>query len=55
MMRAQASASSLRRIGQPIIDGAPARWEKVTQGAGGGLAWPALLRRLDRADPGFRD
>jgi len=22
--------------------------------AGGGLAWPALLRKLDRLDPGFR-
>lgn len=52
---AQAGGAGLSRIGQPIIDGAPMQWEKVTQGAGGGLAWPALLRRLDRADPGFRD
>jgi hypothetical protein len=26
----------------------------VTRGAGGGLAWPALLRKLDRVDAGFR-
>jgi hypothetical protein len=26
----------------------------VTRNAGGGLAWPGLLRRLDRADNGFR-
>ena len=25
------------------------------QGAGGALVWPALLRRLDRIDPGYRD
>jgi hypothetical protein len=27
----------------------------VTRGAGAALAWPALLRRLDRVNPGYRD
>lgn len=54
-VRAMSGAGSgLRRIGQGIVDGAQAQWEKVTRGAGGGLAWPALLRRLDRRNPGFR-
>ncbi len=30
-------------------------WEqRVAHGAGGGLAWPALLRKLDRVDPSYR-
>jgi hypothetical protein len=30
-------------------------WEqRVTHGAGGGLAWPALLRKLDRLDAAYR-
>lgn len=54
-VRAQAGGSRLRRIGTPILDGAQAQWEKVTRGSGGGLAWPALLRRLDRVNPGYQD
>lgn len=54
-VRAQAGGSGLRRIGPTILDGAQAQWEKVTRGSGGGLAWPALLRRLDRVNPGYRD
>ena len=53
-VRAQAGGQRLRHIGSAIVDGAQAQWEKVTKGAGGGLAWPALLRRLDRTDPGYR-
>jgi hypothetical protein len=26
----------------------------VTNGVGAALAWPALLRKLDRIDPSFR-
>ncbi len=28
---------------------------QATSGMGGQIAWPALLRKLDRIDPGFRD
>ena len=27
----------------------------VTVGQGAALVWPALLRKLDRMDPGYRD
>jgi hypothetical protein len=54
-VRAQAGGGPLRRIGAGILDGAQAQWDAVTRGTGGGLAWPALLRRLDRTDPGYRD
>ena len=53
-VRAMAGGQRLRRIGTSIIDGAQAQWENVTRGAGGGLAWPALLRKVERADPGYR-
>ncbi|NPT57838.1 class II aldolase/adducin family protein [Paraburkholderia elongata] len=53
-VRALSGGRPLRRIGESIVDGAQAQWEKVTRGAGGGLAWPALLRKLDRADPSYR-
>ena len=29
--------------------------KQVTRMAGGALAWPALLRKLDRRDPSYRD
>ena len=52
-VRAQAGGGRLVRIDASIVDGARAQWQRVTQGAGGGLAWPALLRKLDRADPSY--
>ena len=52
-VRAQSGGQRLRHIGASIINGAPQQWENVTRGAGGGLAWPALLRKLDRADPSY--
>ena len=54
-IRAQAGGGKLRHISKDIIDGAQDVWDVVTRGAGGGLAWPALLRKLDRIDPSYRD
>ena len=42
------------RIVRPILDGIMARARVVLGGMGGELAWPALLRRLDRTDPSYR-
>ena len=53
-VRAMAGGKPLRRIGAAIIDNAPAQLQTVTHGAGGSLAWPALLRKLDRTNPGYR-
>ena len=53
-VRAQAGGTRLRRIPQHIVDRAPQQFAAVTRGAGGNLAWPALLRRLDAADPGYK-
>jgi ribulose-5-phosphate 4-epimerase/fuculose-1-phosphate aldolase len=53
-IRAQASPD-LVRVDPRIIAGAQAQAKQVTRGAGAGLAWPGLLRRLDRESPGFRE
>ena len=44
----------LRCIAAPLVASAQEQWDKVTRGAGGGLAWPALLRKLDAVDDGYR-
>jgi ribulose-5-phosphate 4-epimerase/fuculose-1-phosphate aldolase len=52
-LRAQAGGE-LVPIGDKIIAGSAMMAKAVTRGAGGALAWPGLLRKLDRIDPGFR-
>jgi ribulose-5-phosphate 4-epimerase/fuculose-1-phosphate aldolase len=53
-IRAQAGGE-LVRVDPRIIEGAMAARGAVTQGVGpGALAWPGLLRMLDRIDPSFR-
>jgi ribulose-5-phosphate 4-epimerase/fuculose-1-phosphate aldolase len=53
-VRAQSGGGALTPIPQPILDGAKAQAKAVTKGLGGALAWPALLRKLDKMDAGFR-
>jgi ribulose-5-phosphate 4-epimerase/fuculose-1-phosphate aldolase len=53
-VRALAGGSELTPIPQPILDGAKQQVKIVTKGLGGNLAWPGLLRKLDRMDSGFR-
>ena len=53
-VRAMAGGQPLRRIDDAIVSNADRQWDAVTRGAGGGLAWPALLRRLDARDPSYR-
>jgi ribulose-5-phosphate 4-epimerase/fuculose-1-phosphate aldolase len=52
-VRAQAGGGELRRLRPTIVEAAQGQWATVTRGAGGGLAWPALLRKLDRIDPSY--
>ena len=53
-VRAQAGGGELIPVDPRIIAGAKAAVKQVTRGAGGGLAWPGLLRKLDRLDTGYR-
>lgn len=52
---AQSSGGELVHVPQPIVDGIEAQAEIVLKGLGGQLAWPGLLRKLDRLDAGFRN
>jgi len=52
-VRAQSGGGELLPIAPQIIDTAMAQAQAVTRQAGGALAWPALLRRLDRKNPGY--
>ncbi|GAC1631869.1 MAG: class II aldolase/adducin family protein [Nevskia sp.] len=52
---AGAAAEALIEIPQTILDAGAAQLQQVTFGQGAGLVWPALLRKLDRVDPGWRE
>jgi ribulose-5-phosphate 4-epimerase/fuculose-1-phosphate aldolase len=54
-VRAQGAGGELVEVDPRIIAGAQAQSKAVTRGAGGALAWPALLRRLDRLDPTYKE
>jgi ribulose-5-phosphate 4-epimerase/fuculose-1-phosphate aldolase len=53
-VRAQAGGAELIEVDPRIVAGAQAQAAQVTRGAGGGLAWPGLLRKLDRVDPSYK-
>ena len=50
---AQSGGGELIGIDPRIVEGIGQALK--VQGAGGALVWPALLRKLDRIDPGYRD
>jgi ribulose-5-phosphate 4-epimerase/fuculose-1-phosphate aldolase len=52
---AQSSGGELVHVPAPIVAGIQAQVEQVTRGLGGELAWPGLLRKLDRRDGSYRD
>ncbi len=52
---AQAGSGALVSIDPRIVGGVKQNVAAVTRGMGGGLAWPGLLRRLDRRSPGYAD
>jgi ribulose-5-phosphate 4-epimerase/fuculose-1-phosphate aldolase len=54
-LRAQATHAELITVDPKIIAGATMAAKQVTRQAGGALAWPGLLRKLDRVDRSYRD
>jgi ribulose-5-phosphate 4-epimerase/fuculose-1-phosphate aldolase len=55
-VRALAGSRELTQVDPRIIAGAREQARQATRGVGGGaLAWPGLLRRLDRTHPGYAD
>lgn len=53
-LRSQSGGGELIPIDPRIIAGAKMQAKQVTRGVGGFLAWPGLLRKLDRVDPTYK-
>ena len=51
---AQSGGAELVRVPAPVLAGVKASAAAVTKGMGGAIAWPALLRKLDRLDPHYK-
>ncbi len=54
-LAAQSGGGSLIEVNPAIVAGIKSQVEIVTKGMGGDLAWPGLLRKLDRRDSSYRD
>ena len=52
-VRALAGGGELVPIPRPIVDGIRAASKVVLRQSGGMIAWPGILRKLDRADPSW--
>ena len=52
---AQRGGAELVHVDRRIVSGVKENVAAVTRGLGGGLAWPGLLRRLDRVSPWYAD
>jgi ribulose-5-phosphate 4-epimerase/fuculose-1-phosphate aldolase len=52
---AMAGGSELTYVDPRIMEGMAQVMKTVTAGQGAGIAWPALLRKLDRLDPSYKD
>ena len=52
---AQSGGGALLPVSEPIIETVAAQLNAVTVGQGAQLAWPGLLRKLDRIDPSYRE
>lgn len=55
MAQAAGGNSQLINIPDAVLATVPEYMKQVTRGAGTGLVWPALLRKMDRVDPGYRE
>lgn len=49
------AGGELVHVNPAVLQGLPQVMKTVTAGQGAGIAWPALLRKLDRTDPSFRN
>lgn len=54
-LAAQSGGGPLIEINSAIVAGIEAQVAAVTRGMGAEIAWPGLLRRLDRQDTSYRD
>ena len=54
-LMAQSAGVELNKVDDRILAGIAAQAEAVMKGMGRQLAWPGLMRKLDRLDASFRD
>ena len=54
-LAAMSGGAELVRVNDAIVNGIMAQVDIVLKGLGAELAWPAILRKLDRRDPSYRD
>jgi len=54
-LAAQSGGAELSRINAAIVDGFQMQLDAVLKGFGGELAWPGLLRKLERKDSSYRE
>jgi len=54
-VRAQAGGGPLHAVPRTVLDNIDEQVEMATRGQFGTLAWPGLLRKLDRRNPGYRE
>mmetsp|Transcript_33993 Transcript_33993/g.108008 ORF Transcript_33993/g.108008 Transcript_33993/m.108008 type:complete len:146 (-) Transcript_33993:7830-8267(-) len=54
-IKAQATGQDMIKIPDQILAGIQAQAKQVTRSAGGALAWPGILRKLDRVNPGYAE
>ena len=47
------AGGELVHVNPAILQGMSRVFEQATAGVGAGIAWPALLRKLERTDPGY--
>ncbi|MEP7702596.1 class II aldolase/adducin family protein [Paraglaciecola sp. 25GB23A] len=52
-LKAQSTGCDLLPIPDVILGGIRTQAQQVTRSAGGALAWPGILRKLDRINPGY--
>jgi len=53
-IQVRAQGAQTIEVDPRIVAGVKAAAEKVTKGLGGQIAWPALLRKLERLDPSYK-
>ena len=53
-LRAQSGGGELIAIARPIVEGIRKAAKVVLRQSGGMIAWPGILRKLDRKDPSWR-
>jgi ribulose-5-phosphate 4-epimerase/fuculose-1-phosphate aldolase len=52
---AQSGSSELISVPEPVIKHVVSQLDELTVGQGAQIAWPGLLRKLERVDPSYRE